>query len=263
MIDELLCGVPTVNGIFDTHAHYDDDRFKECVDTLLPTLQRGGVSKIITCGCDIASSKAAVALAEKFDFVYAAVGFHPENLPKTEPNFDLLLPLCENRRVVAIGEIGLDHHYDIDPELQLKWFEAQLRLANRLNMPVIVHDREAHGETAELLKKYKPRGVVHAFSGSVEFAEELLKIGIYIGIGGVLTFKNAKKLLQVAKELPSDRILLETDCPYMAPTPFRGKTCHSGHIALTARKLAELRGERTADVLNYTHQNACTLFGIK
>ncbi len=262
MTDELLCGVPARKHIFDTHAHYDDERFKPFVNDLLKSLNRNGVEGIITCGCDIRSSKAALKLADEHDFVYAAVGFHPENLPQGKPDLSELMPLFEHKKTVAVGEIGLDHHWDIDKGLQLCWFEAQLELANRLNLPVIVHDREAHLETLELLKKYKPRGVVHAFSGSVEMAKELLKIGMYIGIVGVLTFKNARKLLDVAKMLPSDRILLETDCPYMAPVPFRGKTCHSGHIALTAEKLAELRNEPIDAVLEYTRKNAHTLFGI-
>ncbi len=262
MINELLDGVKECNGIFDTHAHYDDSRFDDLRDTLLEQLHLKGVTNIITCGCDIASSEKAVELSKKYDFVYAAVGFHPENLdPK--PNISRLKELLQNKKVVAIGEIGLDYHWDIDKELQHTWFENQLKLSLELGIPVIVHDREAHDDCLKLLKKYKPKGVMHCFSGSTETAKEILKLGMYIGIGGVVTFKNARKTVEVAEMLPQDRMLLETDCPYLAPVPFRGKTCHSGHIAHVAERIAEIRGTTTEEIVNTTNQNAKRLFGIK
>ena len=259
MINELLLGVPDCYGIFDTHTHYDDSRFDGIVDTLLEQLHHKGVTNIITCGCDIPSSKAAIELANKHSFVYAAVGFHPENL-EPEPDLAQLKELLKHKKVVALGEIGLDYHWDIDKELQHKWFEEQLSLSIELDIPVIVHDREAHDDCLKLLKKYKPKGVLHCFSGSVETAKEILKLGMYIGIGGVVTFKNARKTVEVAQMLPLDRMLLETDCPYLAPVPFRGKTCHSGHIAFVAKRIAEIRGTTTEEIVSATNENANRLF---
>lgn len=261
-MSDILKDLPDFGGIFDTHSHYDDEKFHEVREELLAGLFEGGISGIITCGCDIASSKSAIALGEKYDKMYAAVGFHPENLPETEEEFQTLIPLLSNKKVVALGEIGLDYYWDIPKEQQLIYFEKQLELANSLNMPVIVHDREAHGDTLEILKKYKPKGVLHCFSGSVETANEILNLGMYIGIGGVVTFKNARKTVEVAEMLPADRILLETDCPYLAPVPFRGKLCHSGLIAYTAERIAEIRGTTAKEIVETTRYNAQKLFGI-
>lgn len=262
MIDELLCGVPECHGIFDTHAHYEDSRFDDIRDTLLEQLHLKGVTNIITCGCDIKSSERALELANKYDFMYAAVGFHPENLDPT-PDLAHLKTLLQNEKTVALGEIGLDYHWDIDKDLQHKWFEEQLKLSLELDVPVIIHDREAHDDCLKLLKKYKPKGVMHCFSGSVETAKEILKLGMYIGLGGVVTFKNARKTVEVAEMLPLDRLLLETDCPYLAPVPFRGKTCHSGHIAFVAERIAEIRGTTTEEIISATNRNAKKLFNIK
>lgn len=259
MIDELLLEVPDCHGIFDTHAHYDDSRFDRIKDTLLEQLHLKGVTNIITCGCDLSSSESAIRLAERHDFVYAAVGYHPENL-EPEPNLTKLKQLLMHKKVVALGEIGLDYHWDIDKGLQHKWFEEQLKLSLELDIPVIVHDREAHEDCLKLLKKYKPKGVMHCFSGSVETAKEILKLGLYIGLGGVVTFKNARKTVEVAEMLPLDRMLLETDCPYLAPVPFRGKTCHSGHIAFVAERIAQIRGTSTEEILSVTNNNAKRLF---
>ena len=259
---DTLNSLPSLNGIFDTHAHYDDEKFQGIRDQLLRELFQRGISGIITCGCDIASSKSAIALAEKYDKMYAAVGFHPENLPDTEDELEKLVPLLSHKKVVALGEIGLDYYWDIPKEKQLRLFQKQLELANRLDLPVIVHDREAHGDTLEILKKYKPRGVLHCFSGSVETAKEIINLGMYIGIGGVVTFKNARKTVEVAETLPLNRILLETDCPYLAPVPCRGKLCHSGLIAYTAEKIAEIRNISTEEIVSASRSNAKTLFGI-
>ncbi len=262
MIDELLCGVPEYHGIFDTHAHYDDSRFDGIRDTLLEQLHLKGVTNIINCGCDIKSSEKALELASKFDFMYAAVGFHPENLDPT-PDLARLETLLQHEKAVALGEIGLDYHWDIDKDLQHEWFEEQLKLSLELDIPVIIHNREAHDDCLKLLKKYKPKGVMHCFSGSVETAREILKLGMYIGLGGVVTFKNARKTVEVAEMLPLDRLLLETDCPYLAPVPFRGKTCHSGHIAFVAERIAEIRGTTTEEIVSATNKNAKELFNIK
>jgi len=241
--------------IFDSHAHYDDECFSDIENEIFPLLHSHGVGGILTCGCDGESSKKAVELAEKYNFVYAAVGIHPGNVD-SGTTISEIESLCENKKCVAIGEIGLDYYWrDDNKPLQHEVFAAQLELANKLNLPVSVHDREAHADTLRFLKKYKPKGVVHSFSGSVEMAEEILKLGMYIGVGGVITFKNAKKLPDVVKMLPEDRILLETDAPYLAPVPYRSKTNNSAMIYLTAQKIAEIRETTTEHILNVTFQN--------
>lgn len=250
--------------IFDTHAHYDDSRFDEDRDELIASLSEKGVSHIVNCGCDFKSSLTTVALAEKYDFIYAAVGVHAHEAEEaTEGDLAEIERLYEKEKVVAVGEVGLDYHYDFSPrERQLEIFERQLILANRLDLPVIVHDREAHEDTMNLLKKYKPKGVVHCFSGSAEMAKEIVKLGMYIGIGGAVTFKNAKKPVEVVEYLPLDRLLLETDAPYMTPVPFRGQRCDSAHITYTAEKIAEIKGIDTQELIDICNKNAKNLFGI-
>ena len=249
--------------IFDSHAHLDDAKFNDIRDELIPAMSDSGVMGIITCGCDINSSKAALMLAEKYDFIYAAVGIHPQEIAKGE-NADEIKALCGHKKCVTIGEIGLDYYWEKDrAEEQKELFEKQIIIAKELDLPIIVHDRDAHEDTLNILKAYKPKGVVHCFSGSVEMAKEILKLGMYIGIGGVITFKNAKKLPDVAKIVPDDKLLIETDCPYLAPEPYRGKLCHSGYIPLTAAKLAEIRGVSAEDILKLTAKNAKTLFAIE
>lgn len=248
--------------IFDTHAHYDDERFKDSIDTLFQALEKNGVGNIVTCGCDLDSSKKALSLADSYDFLYASVGIHPCNI---DCDYDLkgIEKLAGHKKCVAIGEIGLDYYWQDDNKpLQKKVFEDQIKLANRLGMPVLVHDREAHADTLEILKKYNPKGVVHSFSGSVEMAKELLTIGMYIGVGGVITFKNAKKLPEVVKMLPEDKILLETDAPYLTPVPYRSKTNHSAMIYFTAKKIAEIRETTTEHILKISFENARKLFEI-
>lgn len=251
--------------IFDTHAHYDDNQFNEDRDTTLSFIKENGVSNVINCGCDYNSSLTSLKLSEKYDFVYAAVGVHPETSAENIlSDCQKVLSLYSNKKVVAVGEIGLDYHYDDTPkQLQLEAFEHQLKLANELALPVIIHDREAHEDTLRLIKKYKPQGVLHCFSGSCEMAKEVLKIGMYIGLGGAVTFKNARKPVEVAKMLPDDRLLLETDCPYMAPVPFRGKRCDSSLITHTAEFIAGLRGIDTQELINKCNDNAKKLFGIE
>ncbi len=248
--------------IFDSHAHYYDERFDGERDELLTCMQNHGVAGIINCGCDIESSKQSLELAEKYDYLYAAVGFHPENLPQ---KLDLkeMETLAQHKKCVAIGEIGLDYYWSPEKSTEQKSaFEKQMILAKELDLPIIVHDREAHKDTLDILLKYKPKGVLHSFSGSVEMAQEIIKIGMYIGIGGVVTFKNAKKLPDVVKMLPEDKILLETDAPYLAPVPYRGKVNNSAMINLTAEKIAEIRNTDSIGMLKLSLANAKRLFGL-
>lgn len=248
--------------IFDTHAHYDDEVFSLDFDDLVFSLKQAGVGGIITCGCDKESSLKAIDLAEKYDIIYAAVGIHPGNVDDGDTMNDIK-PLLSHKKCVAVGEIGLDYYWRQDnKELQKEIFIAQLELAKEYNLPVLVHDRDAHADTLEILKAHKPNGVVHAFSGSVEMAREITKLGMYLGVGGVLTFKNAKALPSVVSDTPMDKILLETDAPYLAPEPFRGKTNHSALIKYTAEKMAEIKGISTDEVLALTFKNAKILFNI-
>ena len=252
------------NNIFDTHAHYDDSRFDEDRKELLCGLSEKGVSYIVNCGCDLKSSLTTLALSESFDFIYAALGVHAHEAEEaTENDLKEIEKLYSNKKVVAVGEIGLDYHYDFSPrERQLEIFERQLILANKLQLPVIIHDRESHEDTMNLLKKHRPEGVVHCFSGSAEMAKEVVKLGMYIGIGGAVTFKNARKPVEVAEYLPLDRLLLETDAPYMTPVPFRGQRCDSSHIAYTAEKIAEIKGIDVQELIDICNNNAKNLFSI-
>lgn len=251
------------NLIFDTHAHLDDPRFSENLEELLAQMQNSGVDKIITCGCDYESSSKALELAHKYPFIYAAVGIHPQS-DKAFDEIEKISDLSRDERCVAIGEIGLDYYYVSDnKDAQAAVFEQQLILSQEIGKPAIVHDRDAHEDTLNILLKHKPQGVVHCFSGSVEMARKIHKLGMYIGIGGVITFKNSKKLPDVAREMPIEKLLLETDCPYLSPEPYRGKICHSGLITLTAQKLAEIKGLSLEDVLKATNSNAQNLFNIK
>ena len=248
--------------IFDTHAHYDDERFDGYRNELFNELSHHGVGGIITCGCDGESSKTALKMAEEYPFIYAAVGIHPGNIDSGTAVSEIE-ELCNHKKCVAIGEIGLDYYWVQDnKQAQKELFCTQLELAKIQNLPVLVHDREAHSDTLEILKAYKPKGVIHSFSGSVEMAEEILKLGMYIGIGGVITFKNAKKLPDVVKMLPSDKILLETDAPYLSPVPYRSKTNNSALIYLTAQKIAEIRETTTEEILKLSYQNAKNLFRL-
>lgn len=250
--------------IFDTHAHYDDERFSEDSGELLSSFTANGISGVITCGVNAESSKASIEIANKYPFVFAAVGYHGLNTEDlTDDYLDILRELVKEEKVVAIGEIGLDYHYEKETRnVQLEIFRRQIELANEFKLPVIVHDREAHEDTLNILRELKPKGVVHCFSGSVEMAKEVIKLGMYIGLGGAVTFKNAVKPVEVAKYVPENRLLLETDAPYMTPVPFRGKRCTSLHIPYTAEKIAEVRGIDTQYLLDITDQNARELFGI-
>ncbi len=260
-----LPSYPAAKGsIIDSHAHYNDRRFDGCREALLENLSRLGVKKVINCGCDFQSIDEVLALSNKYDFCFSAVGFHPENIPDGEIDFARLDKIIkENKKIIALGETGLDYNWRSDnKERQKDAFKAQLVLAKENSLPVIVHDRDAHADTLEILKEHRPTGVVHCFSGSVEMAQEALKLGMYIGIGGVLTFKNGRVLKEVAKEIPLERILLETDAPYLSPEPFRGKLNHSGLIIYVAEKLAEIKNVSVETVLSITSKNTEELFGI-
>lgn len=252
------------NLIFDSHAHYDDEKFDGDREQILSSLPQSGVCCVINNGIDLETSLLSIKFAEKYSYIYAAVGVHPheaQNAPKDY--LDKLRKMLRHKKVVAVGEIGLDYHYDFSPrDVQRRIFEEQLQLAKELNIPVIIHDREAHADTLELLKKYRPMGVVHCFSGSAEMAREVIELGMYIGLGGAVTFKNAKTPVQVAEFVPIDKLLLETDAPYMTPVPFRGQRCDSSHIAITAEKIAQIRNIQQDELLCITCNNAKNLFGI-
>ena len=251
--------------IFDSHAHYDSEAFDADRKELLNALPERGVCGIINCASDMASSLTSLELADEFDFVYAACGVHPHEAEGCKDGYiSVLKKLCAEEKCVAVGEIGLDYHYDFSPrDIQKAVFEQQLVLAKELDLPVIIHDREAHEDTFNLLKKYRPKGVVHCFSGSAETAKEVVKLGMYIGLGGAVTFKNARKPREVAEIVPADKLLIETDCPYMTPVPFRGQRCDSSFIPYTAEVLAQARGVTVDEILELTRKNANTLFGLE
>ena len=248
--------------IFDSHAHYDDNAFENDLTDTVWQMKTNGVVGIINGGVNYESSAKIVELSKRFDIFYSAVGVHPEDLYSGEKfSPDKLLNLVRDPKTVAIGEIGLDYHWDTHPaDFQKVWFEDQLDFARQVDLPVIIHDRDAHGDTLEILKKHKPKGVLHCFSGSNETAKEILKLGMYIGVGGVVTFKNARKTVEVIKELPLDRLLLETDAPYLSPEPFRGKRCKSDLIYFTARRIAEIKEIPVEEVLIASMENIKTLF---
>lgn len=252
--------------IFDTHAHYDDEAFESDREELLNFMHEGGVLGIVNASADINSSLSSVKLSEKYPYVFAAVGVHPENLDGLSEDYTEQIKkiATEHKRVVAIGEIGLDYHFRSDnKEKQIEVFENQVKLANFLDLPVIVHDREAHKDTFDILKKYNPKGIVHCFSGSVEMAKEIVKLGMKLGIGGVLTFKNAKTIVEVVKQIPLSHLVLETDAPYLAPVPFRGKRCNSSYIKFVAEKIAEIKNISAEEVYKETFKNALEVYNIK
>lgn len=259
-----------IDNIFDSHAHYDDEQFDGDRDELLQSLPSKGVCAVINCASDLKSSATSAELSEKYPFFWCACGVHPHEAEKELKTTDIneiekrIVNFAEKKKCVAIGEIGLDYHYDFSPrELQKEIFELQLKLSKELDLPVIVHDREAHEDTMTLLKKYRPKGVVHCFSGSVEMAREVLKLGMYIGLGGAVTFKNAKKPVAVAAATDIDRILLETDCPYMAPVPFRGTRCSSDMIAYSAQTIASVKNMDVQTLVDAATENTKRLFGIE
>lgn len=251
----------------DTHAHYDDNAFDQDRETLLSGLKDKGVDIIVNCGQDIETSKKCVALAEKYDFVYATVGFHPHEASKYSPDaMEEIKRLAGHKKVVAIGETGLDYHYDFSPrDVQKENFRANIRLALELGLPVVVHDREAHQDTFDILCEEKvPQGkaVYHCYSGSAEFAKLIAKKGWYFSIGGSVTFKNAEKVREAVAVIPDELLMLETDCPYMSPVPLRGTRNDSSNIRFTAEEIARVRNSDYESVCKLTGDNAKRFFGI-
>jgi TatD DNase family protein len=251
--------------LFDSHAHYDDKKFAEDRHAVLAALPKAGISGVMNAASDLDSAEFGIKLAEKYDYVWASAGIHPHEAKDASKDYiERLAALLSKPKVQALGEIGLDYHYDFSPrETQLAVFERQLELAMELDMPVIIHDREAHAETLRLLKKHRPRGVVHCYSGSAEMVTELLKLGLYIGFTGVITFANARKTVEAASAVPLERLLIETDCPYMAPTPFRGKRCDSTMIGKTCEALSDIKGVSTEELAEITDTNARVLYNIR
>ena len=248
---------------FDSHAHLDDPRFDADREEIFAALSKQG--PVMKVGCDLPSSERSRALAQKYPFVYAAVGSHPDDAARVDGKLlDAYRRMCAENKVRAIGEIGLDYHYeDVPRAQQLIAFEQQLELAEAMHLPVIVHEREAHGDAMDILRRHPDvTGVFHCFSGSKEMALWLVERGWYVGFTGVLTFKNARRAVEAAQALPLDRILIETDCPYMAPEPYRGRRNDSRYVPLVAAKLAELRSISQEEAGRITAENAMRLFRI-
>ena len=251
--------------LFDTHAHMNDPAFDEDREQVLLGLKDKGVEYMMNVGCCLDSSKDCVAMAEKYPFVYAAVGTHPDTADEVnEDVLDAYREMAKHPKVLAIGEIGLDYYYETIPrEIQIKAFRMQMELAQQLKMPVIVHERNAHDDGMRVAKEFKDvTGVFHCYSGSAEMARQLVNMGWYIGFTGVLTFKNARKAVETAESIPLDRIVLETDCPFMAPEPFRGKRNDPGYLYRMAEQLAQIRGLPVEEVTEITTQNAKRLYRL-
>ena len=251
--------------LFDTHAHMNDPAFDEDREQVLMGLKDKGVAAMLNVGCCLESSRDCVAMAEKYDFVYASVGTHPDSADEVdEAVLDEYRAMARHPKVMAIGEIGLDYYYETIPrEIQIKAFRMQMELARELKMPVIVHERNAHDDGMRIAREFKDvTGVFHCYSGSAEMARQLVDMGWYIGFTGVLTFKNARKAVETAQRIPLERIVLETDCPFMAPEPFRGKRNDPGYLFRMAERLAEIRGISVEEIHRITTENAKGLYRI-
>lgn len=253
--------------IVDSHAHYDDEQFEPDRDEVLKSVQQQDVVRVVNPASNLDSARKCIELAEKYDFLYCAVGIHPHDADEySESAADTVRKLALHKKVVAIGEIGLDYHYDFTtPDVQKQCFAAHIQLAREFKLPLIIHDREAHKDTLDIIKAekgYETGGVFHCFSGSVELAKEVLDLGFYIALGGAVTFKNAKKPVEVAKYVPLDRLLVETDSPYMAPVPYRGVRNNSGYLHEIIRKISEIRSEDFDVIADTTAVNADKLFGL-
>lgn len=252
--------------IFDSHAHYNDSKFNEDREEILSQMPENNIGYIMNAADSMKSCEKIKSLCEKFPFMYMSVGVHPENAgDMTDADIDKLREYAKYEKVKAIGEIGLDYYYDdVERTVQKKWFCRQIELAGELDLPIIVHDREAHGDTLEILRKYPGvRGVLHCFSGSPEMAQDILKLGMYIAFGGTLTFKNARRVREVLEVVPLDRILVETDCPYLAPEPNRGKRNSSLYIPHILEVMAEIKGISPKEAEEITLNNAKKCFGIE
>ena len=250
---------------FDSHAHYDARRFQEDQARLLDTMAAHNIGLIMNVGCDLTSSLQSIRLAEQYDFIYASVGSHPDDAAHVDEGLvEMYRNLAAHPKVMAVGEIGLDYYYeDVPRARQQEAFRLQMALAEELNLPVIIHQRDAYEDTLRIVDEFPTvKGVFHCFSGSVEYAREVVKRGWSVGFTGVITFKNARKAVEVAQWVPLNRLLIETDCPYMAPEPFRGHRCDSTMVPKMAEKIAELRGLPVETVAKATRENAMNLFGI-
>lgn len=252
--------------IFDSHAHFDDDAFDEDREELLQSFQEQGIKKVMNVGASLSSTKTTIELANRYDFMYAAAGVHPsETQELNEENFLWLKEQFHNEKVKAVGEIGLDYYWpEPSRDVQKKWFVEQLKLARELNLPIIVHSRDACEDTLEIMKEYAVglKGVIHCFSYSREIAEIYTGMGFYIGIGGVVTFKNARKTVEVVEAVGMDRIVIETDSPYLSPVPLRGKRNSSLNLSYVVEKIAEIKGISTKEVEEITYRNALELYNI-
>lgn len=253
--------------LFDTHAHILDDQFNDDRDQVIRNIY-DNMALVVNIGCNLEDCPRTVALAEQYDKLYAAVGLHPEDVKTYTPEgWDMICRLAEHPKVVGIGETGLDYYWDTSTkDAQKVLFEQHIDLAKQLHKPLVIHDREAHGDTLEILKRTNAKevgGILHAFSGSVEMAMEVIKLGFYIGLGGPVTFKNARKAVEVAQAIPLEYLVIETDCPYMAPVPFRGKRNEPMLVQHTATKIAELRGISVEELIEATYQNGKRIYGIK
>ena len=252
--------------IFDSHAHYMSEEFDQDRTALLDSLPAQGVRAVMDCAVDYESALHSLSYGEKYPWLYTAAGVHPEEVERLDLEKELALiePLLNHPKVKAVGECGLDYYWTKETkEKQLAFLEAQLEMANRHDMPIIIHDRNAHQDTLRLLQKYRPKGVVHCFSGSAEFAREILRLDLYIGFTGVITFKNARKTVEALAAVPLDRLLMETDCPWMAPEPLRGRHSNSAMILHTAQRAAQVKGVSLDELLSATCENACRLFSIQ
>ena len=251
--------------LFDTHAHLNDEEFDKDREELIEGLAEKGVGFVMNAGCSLASSKECIALAEKYPFLYASVGSHPDSADEVcDEVLEQYLEMSRHPKVKAIGEIGLDYYYEnFDREVQLRAFQMQMELARQADLPVIVHERDAHGDGMDMVRKFPEiGGVFHCYSGSPEMAQQLVERGWYIGFTGVLTFKNARKAVETAASIPLERIVLETDCPYMSPEPFRGRRNDPGRLIHMAEKLAEIRNLPVEEIIRITTENAKRLYRI-
>ncbi len=250
---------------FDTHAHLDDPRFDEDRESLIQSFKENNIDLVLNIGSTLENSFKGVELSKKYDNIYCAVGVHPEGILDLPENYlETLEKLFDNKKTLALGEIGLDYHYDTPKDIQKKYFIEQLQLANNLKKPVIIHDRDAHADCLEIIKANLPeKFVFHCYSGSPETAREILNLGGYISFTGVITFKNANKLPEVAKYVPLDRMFIETDCPYLSPEPYRGKRNSPLNVPLVAQKIAELRKESIETIAKATKENAIKFFCIE
>ena len=246
---------------FDTHAHYDDEAFDEDRYELIEEMHKNGVDNIINIATDMESCKTTMALAQKYDYIYAAVGVHPHEVKDMKKeDINKITEYCKYDKIVAVGEIGLDFHYDCDKELQKVVFRKQLELAEKYNKPVIIHSRDCIQETYDILTEYHVKGIMHCYSGSVEMAVKFNKIGFYIGVGGISTFKNASKIVSVIKKIPLEYILLETDSPYLTPEPFRGHVNEPANISIIFKKICDIKGLDYQEGERVLYRNLVSLF---